>query len=96
MINDGFDLDEHPDWLGPYCLWRLLIDARHQGRGYGAAAVNLVVDHVRSRPDARILHTSVVEGGPACPLPFYLGLGFRNTGRVHDDELVLELPLRAG
>lgn len=96
MINDGFDPDKHPDWLGPYCLWRLLIDARHQGRGYGAAAVHLVVDHVRSRPDARILYTSVVEGGPACPLPFYLGLGFRNTGRIYDDELVLELPLRAG
>jgi diamine N-acetyltransferase len=96
MINDGFDLDEHPDWLGPYCLWRLLVDARHQGRGYGAAAVRLVADHVRGHPDAQVLFTSVVPGGPACPLPFYLGLGFRDTGRLHDDELVLELPLRAG
>lgn len=94
MINDGFDLEKHPDWLGPYCLWRLLVDARHQGRGYGAAAVRLVVDHVRGRPAAEVLHTSVVEGGPACPLPFYLSLGFRGTGRLHDDELVLELPLR--
>lgn len=72
------------------------MDARRQGRGYGAAAVRLVADHVRSRPDAQILYTSVIEGGPACPLHFYLGLGFRNTGRIHDDELVLELPLRTG
>jgi diamine N-acetyltransferase len=93
MINDGFSVEEHPDWLGPYCLWRLLIDTRHQGRGYGAAAVGLVVDHVRTRPDAEVLYTSVVEGGPACPLPFYLAQGFRNTGRIHDDELVLALDL---
>ena len=25
--------------------------------------------------------------------PFYLGLGFLHTGRVDDDEIVLELPL---
>ena len=94
MINDGFSVSEHPDRLGPYCLWRLLIDARHQGRGHGAATLGLVVDHVRTRPAAEVLLTSVVEGGPACPLPFYLAQGFRNTGRIHDDELVLELPLR--
>lgn len=52
-----------------------------------------MVDHVRTRPYAEVVYTSVLEGGPACPLPFYLAQGFRNTGRSHDDELVLALDL---
>lgn len=93
MVNDGFDLDAHPDWLGPYCLWRLLVDARHQGHGYGAATIRLVVDHlVRTRPDARTLLTSCVRG-EGSPYGFYLRQGFRDTGRTHEDETVLELDL---
>jgi diamine N-acetyltransferase len=91
MISDGITVD-NPDWLGPYYLWRLLIDHRHQGLGYGAAAIRLVVDELRTRPDARVLVTSVVPG-PATPLPFYLRQGFRDTGGVHLGELVLELDL---
>lgn len=33
--------------------------------------------------------------GPGSPEPFYLGLGFRHTGRVEGRELVLELSLQA-
>ena len=28
--------------------------------------------------------------GPGCPEPFYLGLGFRHTGRMDGSEIVLE------
>jgi diamine N-acetyltransferase len=31
-----------PEIIGPWFLWKLLIDQRHQGRGYGAAAVRQV------------------------------------------------------
>jgi len=37
MISDDIPAGR-PEYLGPYFLWRLLIDARWQGRGYGAAA----------------------------------------------------------
>lgn len=33
--------------------------------------------------------------GPGCPEPFYRSLGFRHTGRLDEDEVVLELPLGA-
>jgi diamine N-acetyltransferase len=92
MISDGITSDD-PELLGPYYLWRLLVDERHQGRGLGAAALRLVVEHVRSRPDAQVLLTSVVPG-PDTPLGFYLAQGFRDTGVDHDGERVLELPLR--
>ncbi len=38
MISDGITV-VNPEYLGPYFLWRLLIDQRYQGRGYGAAAI---------------------------------------------------------
>jgi diamine N-acetyltransferase len=88
MISDGITV-VNPDYLGPYFLWRLLIDEHHQGRGLGSAALGLVVEHVRTRVDARVLITPVVEG-PASPLGFYLRRGFRATGDVHQGELVLE------
>jgi diamine N-acetyltransferase len=91
MLSDGITV-ANPDYLGPYYLWRLLIDRRHQGRGLGSAALDLAVEHVRTRADARVLLTSVVRG-PHSPLGFYLGRGFASTGRLHGGELVLELDL---
>ena len=91
MISDGISVVD-PAYLGPYFLWRLLIDQRSQGRGYGSAALRLVVEYVRTRPGARVLLSSVVQG-PASPIGFYLRQGFRATGEVHEDELVLELDL---
>lgn len=35
---------------GEYSLWRFMIDARYQGRGYGRAALLLVIAHIRTRP----------------------------------------------
>jgi GNAT superfamily N-acetyltransferase len=32
-----------------YLLWKLLIDAPAQGRGYGAATIDAVVDYLRTR-----------------------------------------------
>ncbi len=75
-----------------YYLWRFMIDARCQGRGYGARAMKLLVEHVRSRPGARELKTSWVPG-PGSPEPFYLRLGFVPTGEVDGVEIVARLPL---
>lgn len=73
-----------------YFLWRFMIDARYQGKGYGAKAISLLVDHVRSRPGATGLGVSYVpeEGGPE---PFYRKLGFVRTGEMDDDEVVARL-----
>jgi diamine N-acetyltransferase len=95
MISDGITPEnmKSPDFRGPYFLWRLLIDQRHQGRGYGAATIALVIDYLRTaHDDAEVLLTSCVPG-PATPLDFYLGQGFHRTGEIHDNEIVLEKPL---
>ena len=95
----GFVMLEDPTLLpeaigpAPIGLWRFMVDARHQGRGHGRAALRLVVAHVRSRPGQTSLRTSCVPG-PHSPIAFYEKLGFRLTGEVDDGEQVLELPLQ--
>lgn len=74
-------------------LWRLMIDERYQGRGYGRRAIELIADHVRGLPGATQLVTSWVPG-PDGPESFYRGLGFEPTGEVDDGEVVGRLPLR--
>ena len=92
MISDNIPADR-TEYLGPYFLWRLLIDSRWQGLGYGRAALDLVVEYVRTRPDADTLFSSIVPGEASSPLGFYLNYGFALTGAVHDGEPVLELAL---
>jgi diamine N-acetyltransferase len=76
----------------PYYLWRMLIDARWQGQGYGRSALDLVVAHLRERPAADTLVTSIVPGDGS-PYGFYLRYGFQPTGDFFDHETVLALPL---
>jgi diamine N-acetyltransferase len=75
-----------------YFLWRLMIDARHQGRGYGRRALDLVVDYVRGRPGARELVSSYVPGDHS-PSGFYRRYGFVETGEVDHGEVVIRLEL---
>lgn len=84
-------LYDEPD-SATYYLWRYMIDARYQGLGFGRRALELLIDHVRARPNATELTLSYVpaEGGPR---PFYAALGFVDTGEVHDGENVMRLVL---
>jgi len=95
MISDGIpaaELAAGADLVGPYYLWRLLIDERHQRRGYGTAALDAIVAYLRDRPGADVLYTSVGQG-EGSPQPFYERYGFVATGRIVEDELVLRLDL---
>jgi diamine N-acetyltransferase len=81
-----------PRIIGPWFLWKLLIDERYQRRGYGREAIRLVADVVRAA-GARELLTSYADGD-GCPEPFYRGLGFQPTGeRDEDGEAILVLDL---
>jgi diamine N-acetyltransferase len=73
-------------------VWRFMIDARYQKRGIGAVALRQIIDHARSKGIFETIELSYVPG-PGSPEPFYLGLGFRHTGRKDGEEVVLELPL---
>jgi diamine N-acetyltransferase len=78
-----------------FFLWKLLIDARFQRRGYGTATIDAVVDLVRDYPGADALFTSAVSG-PASAASFYEHCGFVRTGQIFDDEIVLRFDLHTG
>jgi diamine N-acetyltransferase len=83
-----------PDIIGPWFLWKLLIDERHQGRGYGLDVVRQVADLVCAAGGEELLtsHASG-EGGPG---GFYDRLGFVPAGVVDSEgEVILGLPLRS-
>ena len=62
MISDNIPQPMDDDLVGPYFLWKLLIDHRFQGRGYGAATLDAVVDYLGTRPGADVLYTSCADG----------------------------------
>ncbi|HSO55098.1 MAG TPA: GNAT family N-acetyltransferase [Actinomycetes bacterium] len=93
MISDGIPEPMDEDLVGPYFLWKLLIDAGEQGNGYGAATIDAVADYLLTRPGADTLFTSCADGSGS-PRGFYLRHGFADTGRVMWGENVLALDLR--
>ena len=87
------DPGRRPRALGPYYLWRLLIDERAQRQGYGTACLDAVVAYLRTRPGAETLWTSCGQG-PGTPQPFYERYGFVATDRFIEGERVMRLDLR--
>jgi histidinol dehydrogenase len=82
------DPDEPADQL---YVWRILIDARHQRKGYGARTMGWVIDEARRLGVASVgLSHQDMPGNAG---PFYEKLGFRYTGKVEHNERVMVLEL---
>jgi RimJ/RimL family protein N-acetyltransferase len=77
----------------PY-LWRLVVDARHQGRGIGRRAIEQIIAERRAAGFEAIT-VSYVADEPGAPARFYERLGFVPTGRVDDGEVEAVLDLSA-
>ena len=91
MISDDVGSSDYI----PHFLWKLLIDARHQRRGFGTATLDLIVEYFRGRPGVDEIWTSAGQGDGS-PIEFYERYGFERTGEiVFDDEVLLRLRLAA-
>lgn len=82
----GYLLHGRDKASGDAKVFRLMIDRAHQGRGYGKAALRLVIERVSSRGDAKRLLIAYQEHNEAARR-LYAGLGFveretDETGRV--------------
>ena len=84
-----YDDSEKPE----YFLWRFMVDARYQGMGFGRQAIVLLIDHVRTRPKAADLMTSVIQK-PGGPQEFYQKQGFVLTGEYEEGEALLRYDLQ--
>ena len=65
-------------------VWRLMVDARHQKRGYGRLAMQWIVDEARRWGVQEVGLSHVMRDGHAGG--FYAKLGFTYTGNVEDGE----------
>ena len=75
-----------------YWLWRFMIDHRYQKNGFGFAAMQLILEHVRSLPRARQLRLTY-KPGDGDPSPFYAKFGFVETDEWIGDQKVMVLDL---
>ncbi len=62
-----------------YTLWKLLIDRRYQGRGYGRAALEQGIAFLKERFQAREVYTGVIPDNEAAK-SLYRSIGFEETG----------------
>jgi diamine N-acetyltransferase len=87
----SWNVTPSPGILGPWFLWRLLIDEHHQRRGYGRAALDRIVEVIRAHGATELITS--YQPGDGEPWPFYEGYGFVPTGEMDGSEVVLKLDL---
>jgi diamine N-acetyltransferase len=79
-----------PEIIGPWYLWKLSVDRRYQGRGYGRAIIEKVVEIVRAEGAETLLTSYALGDGN--PGPFYKHVGFSPTGDVNIDGEIIVAP----
>ena len=72
-----------------YWIHRLLIDKKYQKKGYGTQAMTKIVNLIQGLHQPSKVLTSF-EPGNTVAEKLYLSLGFKHTGKLVDDEAVLE------
>lgn len=79
---------------GAYCLWRLMIDARYQGRGYGRRALQQALSYIRTFPCGPSEHCWLsYEPGNLKAKRLYESFGFAENGQMDGNEVVAVLHL---
>ena len=75
-----------------YYLWRMMLAEGQQRKGYGKRAMDLLVEYVRTRPNATEITVGSIPG-EGSPQSFYEKFGFVATGEVKGGETILRLEL---
>ena len=88
MVIYDYDVPE-------YDIWHMMIEQAEQGRGYGKAALDRVLDYIREKPfgsSDRVTLTCNKENIRA--LTMYKSKGFAETGVTDGEEIELSLMIR--
>jgi histidinol dehydrogenase len=88
LYDERQDKDEPQNQL---YVWRLMVDARHQRRGIGRAAIAWIVERARAGGFESVGLSHWPGEGSAGP--FYEKLGFVYTGEVDEGERVMRFAL---
>lgn len=90
----GYVMVIYDDTTLQYAIWHMMIDRSQQGRGFGKAALRLVLEYIKKKPfgdsDSVVL-TCNKKNDHA--LGLYRALGFVLTGNEDEDEVELSLSI---
>ncbi len=75
-----------------YTIWRLMIDARYQGKGYGKTALQLSIDYLRQEHHVNQIYLSF-EPDNTVAEKLYSSFGFQRTGEVAGGEIEMRLEI---
>jgi diamine N-acetyltransferase len=85
FVMYGFDPDDEKFYLG-----RLMIDEKHQGKGYGKAATLAVIERLKQTKDCREIYLSFVPENTGAE-KLYSSVGFERTGKISEHgEVVMK------
>jgi diamine N-acetyltransferase len=88
FVMYGFDPDEEKFYLG-----RLMIDAQHQGKGFGKAATLAVIERMKQTENCREIYLSFVPENTGAE-KLYSSVGFERTGEISEhNEVVMKFSL---
>jgi diamine N-acetyltransferase len=73
-------------------IYRFMIDRRHQGKGYGRAALERALAEIRAIPEVKKVSIGYMPENPVTK-SFYASFGFREVGLDEDGEMLAELEL---
>ena len=99
FVMIGYDKDDYwidaPDIAnGNYNLWRLMIDKKYQHKGYGRAAVELVLDFIKTLPCGPAEYCWLsYEPENVIARNLYASFGFEETGDMDEEEVIAALKL---
>ena len=95
VLYDYFDDVDAPEVLkNNYSIWRLMIDKRYQGRGYGKQAIRLALDFIRTWPCGKAEYCEIsYEPENEAARDLYRSMGFEENGEMDGEEIVLTIKL---
>lgn len=84
LMYGDYDLNE-----GDGTIWiiRLMVDVNFQKKGFGREAMLKLIDHIKNNYAQKELFVSFVPENISAK-NLYESLGFKDTGRVDEDEIV--------
>jgi len=71
-----------------YSIWRLMIDERFQGKGYGKAALLLAIKYLKEKHNVKEIFLSF-DPSNIIAEKLYSDAGFQRTGEIEDGEVVM-------
>ena len=87
FVMYGYDREDEKYYLG-----RLMIDAEHQGKGYGKAATLEVIRRMREIDGCNAIYLSFVPENTGAE-KLYSSVGFEKTGELNGSEIVMRFKL---